>query len=164
MRKANSNDTQNFRARDHRFTALPVKDVLKIRMKDLSIKNTDLQKALDYPMPNVIAMMKSGSMRLPANKAVVTAKLLQVDAVFLLSKVIAENDPDLWDVISALLGNQLVTANEMALLKFVRQGLDGHDVNMAESPGFTDIAGPALKVILERQNALAQAAKNRNDE
>ena len=103
-------------------------------------------------------------MRLPSNKVVITAKLLQVDPVFLLSKVVAENDPDLWDSISALLSNQLVTANEMALLKFVRQELDGHDVNLAESPGFTDAAGPALKVILERQNALAEAAKNRTDE
>lgn len=164
MNKAITETSQTFRERDHRFTALPVKDVLKIRMKDLGIRNTDLQKALGYPMANVIAMMKSGSMRLPANKAVVTAQLLQVDPVFLLSKVIAESDPELWDVISALLGNQLVTANELALIKLVRQGLDGHDVNLAESPGFTDAAGPALKVILERQNALAQAAKNRTDE
>lgn len=164
MSKANSSDTQNFRARDRRFTALPVKDVLKIRMKDLGIKNIHLQKAFEYPMPNVIAMMKSGSMRMPANKVVVAARLLQIDPVFLLSKVVSENDPDLWDVISALLGDHLVTANEISLLRFVRQGLDGHDVNLAESPGFTDVAGPALKVILERQNALAQAAKNRTDE
>ena len=79
MPKPNAASTEDFRERDHRFTALPVKDVLKVRMKELGIKNPELQKALDYPMPNVIAMMKSGTMRLPATKAPATAALLQVD-------------------------------------------------------------------------------------
>lgn len=156
--------TRDFRERDHRFTALPVKDVLKIRMKDLSIKNTVLQQALGYPMPNVIAMMKTGSMRLPSNKVPAAAELLQVDAKFLLAKVIAENDPELWDVISSLLGDQLITANEMALINLVRQKLDGHDVSLAKSPDFIQAITPSLTAIVERENALAQAAINRTDE
>jgi hypothetical protein len=96
--------TLNYRMRDPRFTALPVKDILKIRMDDLGIKNPDMQRALDYPKPNVIAMMRGGSMRLPASKALVAARLLELDPVFLLSKVIAENDPALWDAISAVMG------------------------------------------------------------
>lgn len=154
----------SFRLRDHRFTALPVKDILRIRMKDLGIKNVDLQKALDYPMPNVIAMMKSGGMKLPPGKAVIAAKLLEVDPVFLLSKVIAESDPALWDAISEVMGEYLITANELDLLKLVRDGLDGHDVNLTQSPEFADAAIPVIKVILERQNALARAALDRNDD
>lgn len=153
--------TENFRDRDHRFTALPVKDVLKIRMKDLGVKNPELQKALGYPMPNVIAMMKTGSMRLPCNKVPAAAKLLQVDPVFLLAKVIAENDRDLWDVIASLLGDRLITANEMDLVNLVRQRLDGHDVGLAKSPGFIAALTPQLASIVERENALAQAAINR---
>ena len=149
---------------DHRFTALPVKDIFKIRMRDLDLKNPDLQMALAYPYPNVIAMMKSGSMRLPAGKAVIAARMLEVDPVFLLSKVISENDPALWDAISEVMADQLVTANEMALLKMVRRELDGHDVNLAESPGFVAATAPALKEIRERQNALSQAAIDRADE
>lgn len=164
MPKPNAASTENFRERDHRFTALPVKDVLKVRMKELGIKNPELQKALDYPMPNVIAMMKSGTMRLPATKALATAALLQVDPVFLLAKVLSENDADLWDVIESLLGNQLVTANEMALIKLVRQGLDGHDVNLAQSPAFVRAIKPQLAAIAKRETALAQAAIKRQDE
>lgn len=160
----NSSDTPNFRERNHRFSALPVKDVLKIRLKDLGLKNTDLQRAMGYPAPNVIAMMKTGSMRLPANKVLVVAKMLELDPTFLLSKVIAENDPELWDVISALVGSQLVTANELALIRLVRLGLDGFDVNLTEAPGFVNAAAPALKEILDRQKALAQAAKARVDD
>ena len=154
----------SFRLRDHRFTALPVKDILRIRMKDLGIKNVDLQKALDYPMPNVISMLKSGGMKLPPGKAVIAAKLLEVDPVFLLSKVIAESDQALWDAISEVMGEYLITANELDLLKLVRDGLDGHDVNLIDSPEFADVAIPALKVIVARQNALARAALDRNDD
>jgi hypothetical protein len=160
----NSGDTPNFRGRSHRFTAMPVKDVLRISMKDLGIKNRAVQEALGYPTPNVIAMMKTGSMRVPANKVLVVAEMLQIDPTFLLGKVIAENDPELWEVISALVGNQLVSANELALIRLVRKELDGHDVNLAEAPAFVDAALPVLKEILDRQNALAQAAKARIDE
>ena len=154
----------SFRLRDHRFSALPVKDILRLRMKDLGVKNVDLQKALDYAMPNVIAMIKFGGMKLPPGKAVIAAKLLEVDPVFLLSKVIAESDPALWDAISEVMGEYLITANELDLLKLVRNGLDGHDVDLNESPEFADAAIPALKVIVARQNALARAALDRNDD
>lgn len=154
----------NSRLRDHRFTALPVKDILRIRMKDLGLKNRDLQLALDYPRPNVIAMMKTGSMSLPPGKAVIAAHLLKVDPVFLLSKVIAENDPTLWEAISAVLSDYLITENEMALINMARQSLDGHDVNLAGSPVFVQAVGHTLKATLERENALTQAALKRADE
>ena len=153
-----------FRASDHRFTSLPVKDVFKIRMRDLDLKNTDMQKALEYPNANVISMIKNGSMRIPAGKAVIAAKMLEVDPVFLLAKVISENDLELWDAISEVMADQLVTANEMALLTMVRRELDGHDVNLAESPAYVAATIPALKEIRERQSALARAAIDRADE
>lgn len=155
--------TESYRASSHRYSALPVKDVLRTRMKDLNLKNVDLQKALDYPFPNVIAMMRSGAMRLPANKVIVIAQLLQVDPIFLLGKVIAENDPALWDVISTLLGKQLVTGNELALITWVRQGLDGHDINLAASPGLTRVITPHLVAMAERETAKVQATIRRKD-
>lgn len=164
MSNVDTKTVQDFRRQCNRFSALPVKDILKIRMKDLGVRNGGLQKALGYPMPNVIAMMKSGTMRLPPGKTLVVAEMLQVDPIFLLGKVISESDPALWDVISALLGNQLVTANELALIRLVCDALDGHDVNLTETPGFVDAAVPALKLILARQNVLAEAAKSRTDD
>ena len=155
--------SKSFRERDHRFTALPVKDVLKIRLKDLGIKNVELAHSLGYPNGNVIAMMKGGSMRLPANKASMAAKMLQVDPLFLLGKIVTERDPDLWDAISALSGTCLVTANELALITLVRSQLDGHDVNLAETPEFTQAVMPVLKAVLQRENTLAVAAIRRVD-
>jgi hypothetical protein len=164
MTKSTKQPTPDFRAHQHHLTALPVKDVLRIRLKDLGLKNTDLQKALGYTNPNVIAMMKTGSMRLPNNKVAITANLLGIDPVFLLGKVIAENDPELWASISGVMVDRLVSANEVALLAVLRQKLDGHDVNLAQSKDFLAAAEPALKLIAARETALAQAALQREDD
>ena len=147
-----------------RYTALPVKDVLKIRMKDLCLRNTDMQRALGYPMPNVISMMKTGSMNLPASKVLITAKILKVDPVFLLRKVIAENDPALSDAIYSVLDQHLVTKNELALLRYFRYRLDGHDVNLTALPKFLQANDPVLEVIKAAETAHATAAIERNDD
>ncbi len=154
----------DFRARQHHLTALPVKDILRIRLKDLGLKNSALQKALDYTNPNVIAMMKTGNMRLPSSKVAATASLLGIDPVFLLNKVIAENDPELWETISGMMADRLVTANEVTLLALIRQKLDGHDVDLAHTPEFLTAIEPALQVITAREMALTQAALKRQDE
>ena len=147
-----------------RYTALPVKDVLKIRMKDLGLRNTDMQRALGYPMPNVISMMKTGSMNLPANKVLIAAQTLKVDPVFLLRKVVTENDPALWEAISSVLDQHLVTKNEIAMLRLVRYRLDGHDVNLASSREFLEAVEPVLELIKQAETELAAAAIERHDE
>jgi hypothetical protein len=147
-----------------RFSSLPVRDLLRIRMKDLGFKNADLQQAMGFDAPNVISMMKTGSMRMPIAKTVIAARLLQVDPVFLLGKVIAENDPEMWAAIAEVMAEQLVTVSEMALLKMVRQGLNGHDVDLTQSQAFVAVTAPVLKATLERQNALKEAALTRSDD
>jgi hypothetical protein len=164
MTKTAKQPTPDFRARQHHLTALPVKDLLRIRLKDRGLKNTDLQKALGYTNPNVIAMMKTGTMRLPPGKATITAKLLDIDPVFLLGKVIAENDPELWESITGVMADRLVTANEVALLAMIRQKLNGHDVDLAQRQDFLAAVVPALEVITARETALAQAALERKDD
>ena len=92
------------------------------------------------------------------NKVTEAAKFLQVDPVFLLSKVLAENDADLWDVIDSVMGDRPVIANEMALIELVRKGLEGHDINLAENTEFTHAVIVSLTKIGEQQNALNNAA------
>jgi hypothetical protein len=163
MGKPTTNTPENFRQRDHRFSALPLKDVLKIQMKNLGIKNVDLQKILGYPAANVVSMIRNGSMRLPEGKAIEVADALQLDRTFVLGKVISENNAELWNAITTVLGDRLVSASELALVQLVRKALDGHDVNLAESPGFVALITPAIAAIVERENQLAQAAINRCD-
>ena len=147
-----------FRQRAHQYSALPVKTLLKVRMRDLDLTNSDLQKVMGYDKPNVVAMIRTGSMRLPVGKVATVAKMLQVDPVFLLGKVLAENDAALWDVISSVMGDRLITANEMALIDLVRKVLDGHDVSLTEVQEFTEGVTASLLKIVDRQNALMRAA------
>ena len=163
MKTTTLDTTENFRQRDHRFTALPLRDVLKIQMKNLGVKNVDLQKILGYPAANVVSMIRNGSMRLPEGKAIEVADALRLDRVFLLGKVISENNAELWNAITTVMGDRLVSASELALVQLVRKALDGHDVNLAESPDFVQLITPALAAIVERENELAQAAINRCD-
>ena len=86
-------EPRSFRERDHRITKLPVKTILTDKMDLHGIKNVDLQKALGYPAPNVIAMMKSGVMRLPAKFAMKTAELLKINKQVFFAKVVQESDP-----------------------------------------------------------------------
>ena len=163
MGKPTPKTAENFRQRDHRFSALPLRDVLKIQMKNLGIKNVDLQKILGYPAANVIAMIKGGSMRLPEGKAIEVADALQLDRTFVLGKVISENNAELWGAITTVLGDRLVSASELALVQLVRKAVDGHDVNLAESPDFVQLITPAIAAIVARENQLAQATLNRCD-
>lgn len=140
-----------------RFSSLPIRDVLKIRMKELGVTNRDLQAALGYTNPNVIAMMRTGTMRLPPAKAVIAAKVLEVDPAFLLGKAIAESDPELWKTISETLGQQMVTHHEHAVIQYLRKALKGHDVNLLASASFTQILAPVLADIFKHEAALAAA-------
>jgi hypothetical protein len=114
-------------------------------------------------MPNVIAMMKNGTMRLPESKAIAVADILKLDRTFLLGKVVAENDPQLWDAITTIVGDRLVSTSELALVHWVRHALNGHDVNLTESSEFIRVTTPIIASIAEHQNELTRAALHRAD-
>lgn len=150
--------SRKFREREHRFTKMTVADLITIRMSDLDIKNTDLAAALDYPVANVISMMKSGSMRLPESKIVAAADKLQIDRAMLLRKVLNENNPRLWDVIDKILGPKLISANEIALLNLVRENLEGHDIDLTDKPEFVQVVSSTIKEIVTKEANVADAS------
>lgn len=152
---------KDHRTRAHRFTAMPVKDIIKLRMADLDIKNVELANSLGYKMPNVIAMIKSGSMKLGHSRAVDCARMLKLDPVFFLGKVIQESDADLWDTISKVLGKRMVSNNEMEVVKLLRSELNGHDADLASNAAFTQAVVPTLRLIAKQEDTLKEAALER---
>lgn len=156
--KKASNADLTFRSREHHLSSLPVSALLKIRMRDLELTNSDLQRVMGYDHPNVVAMMRTGAMRMPAIKVVEVARPLQVDPAFLLRKVLGENDAALWGVIESVMGDRLITADEMAFVRRVREMLDGHDVDLVGDAEFMRQVTAALTRIAERQKELTQAA------
>lgn len=140
---------------------MPFKDYLRLRMDEAGLSNVDLAEAIGYPRGNVIAMMKSGDMRLPLNKVKPTAKALGVDPVVLFQKVITETDIGLWETIQDIVGDHVVSANEQALIDFVRKELDGHDVNLMKRPEFVQTATTVIREIVEREKAMSDATLTR---
>lgn len=156
--------TPEYKTREHRFTKLPVRDILKVRMADLEVKNIELARLMGYPTGNVIAMMKSGSMRLPVNKVGIVAKTLNLDPVFLLGKLIEENDAGMWAAIKSVMGNnRLLTENEGFFLDMVRETLEGHDIDLVGCGELLQATKPILKSIAKRQHEVIKAAKERID-
>lgn len=159
--KPDTKPVRTFRERTHRLSKLPIKDLLKTRMAELELKNSDVAAALGYPQPNVIAMIKSGSMRLPHTKAVPAARILQVDPAFLLGKIISEGDASLWDQLEGVMGNRLVSQNELDIIKLFREELDGFDVDLAKNKEFVRVIRPVLQAVMKREKAVTEAVKDR---
>lgn len=149
--KPEENTLKTFKEREHRFTDLPFKDVLTIRMHEFGIKNVELQRKLEFPMPNVVAMMKKGGMRLPISKAKMAADMLQLDPVFVLRKLLSEGNLADWEVINSVIGEQLVSANEVATIEWVREQLGGHDVLLTEESEYTEALRPVFLAIKNRE-------------
>lgn len=151
----------NHRTREHRFSKMPFRDVMKITMEEKKISNPDMQLALGYSKPNVIAMIKGGSMALSPEKAPIVAKVLGLDPLFVLRKLTLEHSPILWDAIESVIGKKMVTDNEVALLNIIRKELDGFDADLAGDDKFVQTVTPLLKSIAVREAAVAQASLDR---
>lgn len=147
----------DYRKREHRFSKLPFRDVMKIAMTEKKIGNAEMQIALGYPRPNVIAMIKSGAMNLPEQKALTVAKVLDLPPLFILKKLVLENNPLLWDAIESVMAERMVSPSEMALLDLVRTETDGLDINLAENAEFTQALLPVLRSVVQRVMAETKA-------
>lgn len=141
-----------------RVSALPLNEYLTLRIAESGKTNTEIAEEIGYPRPNVIAMLKTGTMRLPVNKVAQMARALGIDPVFLLEKVLNETSPELWTALQELIGGHLVSANERKLIEFTRKGLDGFDANVLGYKEFTDALSPVLDMISARERALADAS------
>lgn len=155
-------DTKSFRERPHRISSLPVKDVLQTRMFELGIKNIDLQHHLGLPSPNVISMMKKGTMRLPIQYATKVANYLEIDKMAFLRKVVEENDPTLWDAVQEATGSLVsLSENEAKFLKVVRAELDGFDTDLFNNEffysGFKQLLAHVLRQELEKKIEIAKS-------
>lgn len=144
------------KTKERQVSALPLKDYLRICIENAGLSNVKFGEAIGYK-GNVVAMMKSGDMRLPVNKVKDTARVLDVDPVFLFEKVITETDVNLWNSIKDIVGTQIVSAAELELLEFVRKELDGHEVNLTERPEFVQVAGQVIREIAKRETEIIAA-------
>lgn len=160
---ARSEDPKNRKIKERRVSGLPLKDYLRVRLEEADMKNVEFAQALGYQQGNVIAMMKSGDMRLPINKVKLAAKALGIDQLFLLEKVVSETDGMLWDSLKDVIGDRAFSANEVKLNDLVRQELEGYDIDLTNRPEFVSAVQSTIREIVQREKEMTQATLRRLD-
>lgn len=127
------------------------------------LTNVEMARRLGYPRPNVIAMMRTGTMKIPIQKVPDIARILDIEPLALFQRVLSEYDPDLWALLNHLQGPPLVTRHEMALVSVLRAETGNMDPDFVADRAFVSalklLAAQAAdravgKAIPGRQNAI----------
>lgn len=79
-----------------------------------------------YPKPNIISMFKNGDTRIPLEKAGDLALAVNVDPVHFVRLLLESYTPLTYGLMSRHLG-ELVSANELAILRVIREASDNSD-------------------------------------
>jgi hypothetical protein len=107
----------------------------------------EIAAKLGYEKQNVISMFKTGQTKVPVNKIGPLARILEVDAVWLLRRALSEYQPDLWQALEETLGPR-VTTNELEILSALRVATDDTDPKLD---------GAAAKIKVEELAAVLTA-------
>ena len=109
----------------------------------------EIAKAVGFPKPNILTMLKNGSTPLPINRVGPLAKAVGLDPAFLLRRVMQEYYPDTWSTIEENLGNPILTARERYLIQELRCLTENTDPDIAilKHPESTEKLG--LLIVLD---------------
>ena len=90
---------------------------LQRRIGDLGKPQKDIAREVGWPKPNVVTMIKQGTMRVPLDKVGPLAKSLELDPVELFWNVIREYAPDTYDVLDKECGGVILKEHERKLIQ-----------------------------------------------
>jgi predicted XRE-type DNA-binding protein len=105
-----------------------------VALSDKSQK--EIAEAMGYDKPNIITMFKQGSTKLPINKVAPFAKAVGADPIHLLRLVMQEYMPETWESLQGMVGQSLVTEDELKLVKATRKILGGVDIDFTRKDVF----------------------------
>lgn len=80
----------------------------------------EIAQECGFDTPNVISMIKDGSMKVPISRVGALAKALEVDPAHLLRLVLLEYAPETWEAIENIMQSTVLTANELKLVHAYR--------------------------------------------
>lgn len=132
------------------------RELIATQSEYLGISPPALAAELGYTNPNVVSMLKNGTMKLPMNKVGLAARALHLDPVFLARCVDAESGFHLIDVIESVAGRVALTKNEERMLLAMRDLNRGMDVDMDEHP-------EQMNEILRAYGSAATASRDAHD-
>jgi hypothetical protein len=140
---------------------LPLHTFLHRHIQSLpGLTNVEIARVLGYPKPNVVAMMLTGSMKVPINKVPALAQALELDPLALLRRVMTAYAPEMWDTFESVIGeDRLITTNEARLLQHVRDHLGAEDVALLDDPKFEPELTKLLLSALDRHARVVLASR-----
>jgi transcriptional regulator with XRE-family HTH domain len=113
---------------------MTVGELIAVHTELVGITNIDLAAKLGYKSPNVISMLKAGTMKLPVNKIAALASALRIDPLHLAKQVCNENGFQLDGVLDALTKRVAITHNEEKLILALRGASENFDLNLDDHP------------------------------
>lgn len=118
------------------------------QMIDISpMTQAEIAHEVGYTKPNIITMMKTGQTKIPLNKVPKFAKVLGIDPTHLLRIAMQEYMPETWDVLEPIIGQALVTENEMEVIRLIRSATDDKDPAIVSDADRRDLATWAKNLI-----------------
>jgi len=98
-----------------------VADYIKMQINLCGKSQIDIAREAGFAKPNIITMIKLGNTKLPIEKIGKFAKAIEVDAIHLFKLCMAEYYPENWAEIQRLVGQPVMTLNEMEILETIRE-------------------------------------------
>lgn len=112
---------------------MPVDKLVVTAMDYRGMKNVDLYKQLDYPNPNVISMLRNGTMKLPPNKVGAFCRALGLDPLWVALCIDEEFDFGLKQMLKDVCQRSMVTTeNEGRLLMAIREAANFNAINLEQ--------------------------------
>lgn len=116
--------------------AVPFHVQLSKWLDEADVTNVDVARRLGYSRPNIIAMMRTGSMKVPLNRIAELADILKMNRLTLLKAALTEYDPALLETLNKMMGKSLVSPNELAVVELLRSTLSGSDIDLTQNDEF----------------------------
>lgn len=113
--------------------------------------NQEIAEECGFLRGNVVAMIRSGAMKLPINRVLRLAKAVDVDPITLLRKTMSNQDAVLLKAIEEILGAHAISEKEFALIQFVRAKSGNLDIEWTSRPEFVAGIEPAIVEIRKRE-------------
>lgn len=119
---------------------------------------TEIAADCGYTNSNIIAMFKAGKTKVPLVAIPALSQSLNVDPGYFLRLAMTEYMPEAWEALESILdSSSLVTKDEVALVKIIREGAGGRPIT-ADDPSNRKDLGRLAQVMADRDQAKAQAA------
>lgn len=121
------------RAKEHPFAKSRMAQFLNQRIESLKGVRTqrDISDILGYKLPNIVSMFKNGETKVPLDKIPALAKALDCDVSYLVRLGLEQYWPGEMKIINQTL-ERVVTANEMELVKVLREETNDTDPRIPE--------------------------------